>query len=125
MSEADAEAEPEPEPELEPRELALKYPQKPQFVVVRFHDQKKVFNTNCWTLNLLDALRTAAGEKKDAAIDLARDEDGQMQGINVNARDEAGDNVYANTLLTMKAVYVLVRIEGAKLPPPFRPRPPE
>ena len=67
-----------------------------------------------------DALRTTAGEEKDAAIDLALEETGQMQGINVNARNDeeaddgaGGDNVYANTLLTMKEIYVLVRIEGA------------
>ena len=70
----------------------------------------------------------AAGQPADTPLDLAEEATGQLLGINIKAQlsiedsnvlgyhvDEEGNtvdpNVYANTLLAMRGVYVLVRIE--------------
>ena len=63
--EAEAEAEPETEPELTPQEQAAKYPEVVQHITVRYNGKEKIFNTNCWAVNLYDALRQVA--RADAA----------------------------------------------------------
>lgn len=138
------EGEPEAEPEPEPTELELAagFPQTPQHIQVKFSEAaaaaggeggggsktaEKILSTNCWAVNLLDALRNAAGLGPEVALDLASAEDGTLQGLNVKARVETKDeednpvvddegnpvqvNVYANTLLSPKSTYVLVRID--------------
>ena len=104
---AEAEAEAEPEP-LTPAEQAAKLPDSPQMVNVKFNGQEKIFNANCWAVNLLDALRAVAEEAPESALDLADAETGQLQGANIR-----GAQTFANTFIKTRATYVLVRIESA------------
>lgn len=67
-----AEVETEPEPELTPQEQAAKYPEVVQHITVQYNGKEKIFNTNCWAVNLYDALRQVAradaAEKSKAAL---------------------------------------------------------
>ena len=77
-------------------------------VNVKFNGQEKIFNANCWAVNLLDALRAVAEEAPESALDLADAETGQLQGANIR-----GAQTFANTFIKTRATYVLVRIESA------------
>lgn len=200
---ADGGEEAEPEPELSAVEQAAKYPEVLQMITVKYNGKEKIFNANCWAVNLMDALskvakddaaeaakaalgdskgmietaklalaelaaeeaagaeqqapapapapeegkeapevdpesmeaRKAAAEEAAAAaemayatlktqpepstaVDLADAKTGQLQGVNIRRKQ-----VFANTFIATRNVYILTRIESAWSPRPRRAPP--
>ena len=78
-----------------------------------------IFNSNCWTVLLLAAVKKASGQDDDAVLDLAEAEEreegdpiGTLKGLPTHAAGK--HDIYANTLLSMGATYVLVKVETEK-----------